>query len=74
MLRKLSVFTSGGSQVRQAVLKWGVNAESLRTQYSTAAQHSDRNDRDFTRLVAMELVRNKYSISESSRFIAVSSV
>ena len=60
MLRKISVFISSGSQVKQAVLKRVVNTESLRIHNSTAAQPSDRNDCDVTRLVATERVRNKY--------------
>ena len=62
MLRKISVFTSSGSQNRQAVLKWEVITESLRVQYSTSAQHSDRKDCDVNRQVSTERVRNKYSL------------
>ena len=43
MLRRISVFIDIGSQVRRAVLEWGVNKESLRTQYSIAAQQKDRS-------------------------------
>ena len=51
-IRRISVFTSSGSQLRQAVIKWGVNKESLRTQYSTATHQIDGSDCDVTRLVA----------------------
>ena len=59
MLRRISVLTSSVSQIRQVVLKGGMNTESLHIQYSTAAQHCYRNDSDVTRLVAKEQVRNK---------------
>ena len=38
--QNISVITSNSSWIRQAVLKWGVNTESLRIQHSTAARHS----------------------------------
>ena len=57
--------------IKQAVLKWGVNTESLRIQQCTAARYSNRNECDVTRLVATEHtygthVRNKYSLRESN--------
>ena len=72
MFRRLSVFTSSGSQVRQAVIKRRVNTESLRIQYSSAAQHSYKNHCDVTTLVATERVRNKYSLLESFIFYSSS--
>ena len=50
--RNSSVATSSISWIKQAVLKRGVNTESLRIQHNTAAQCSYRNEIDVTRLVA----------------------
>ena len=60
-----SVFTRTSSWNRQAVLKWGVNTESLRIQHSTAAQYSCKNESDVTGIVVTEHIRNKYSLPES---------
>ena len=65
MLQRTSVFTSSSSQVRQALLKWGVNTGPFRFQYSTAAQQIHRYDWEVTRLVATEHERNKRSLFES---------
>ena len=62
MLWRISLFTSSGSQVKQAALKGRVNAESLRIQYSTAAQHSYRNDFDVTRVVAYRTNIHSWSV------------
>ena len=48
-----------------AVIKLGVNTESLRIHHSTAARHSWNGLSDVTRLVTTEQVRNKYSLLES---------
>ena len=60
-----SLATSSISWIRQAVLKWGVNTESLRIHHSTAARHSWNSINDVTRLVTTEHVRNKYALPES---------
>ena len=65
-IRNSSVVTSSTSGIRQAVLKLGVNMESLPIQHSTAARHSNRNENDVTRLVATEHLRSIYSIRESN--------
>ena len=65
MLRRISLFTSNGSEVRQAVLKVGVNTAFFRIQHSTSTQHSDRKDCDVSRLAETERLRNKYSFLES---------
>ena len=61
MLRRISVFTNSGSQVSQVDRKRVVKTDSLRVQYSIAAQLSGWNDCDVTRLVATEQVRNQHS-------------
>ena len=38
--RSVSEATSNSSWIKQAVINWGVNTESLRIQHSTAARHS----------------------------------
>ena len=63
--RNKSVATSNSSWIRQAVLKWGVNTESHRTQHSTAARDSYESTSDVTRLLATGQVRNKYSLRQS---------
>ena len=60
-----SVATNNKNWMRQAVIKWGVNRESLRMHHSTAARYKDGIDCDVTRLVLMERVLKKYSILES---------
>ena len=60
-----SAATSSSSWVRQAVVKWRVNTESLHFQHSTAARQSYWNETDVTRLIATEDVQNKYSVRES---------
>ena len=61
-IRNSSVATSSISWIRQAVLKWERNTESLRIQHSTAARYSNRIEDDVTRLVATEHVRKKCSL------------
>ena len=51
--------------MRQALLKWGVNTESLRIHHNTAARDSHKSVSDVTRLLAKEHVRNKYSLRET---------
>ena len=65
MLRRISVFTSSGSQLIQVEVKLVVNTVSVRNQYSITAQISGRKDCDVTRLVAREPVWNKYPLLES---------
>ena len=64
-----SVATSSSIWIGQAVLKWGVNMESLRYQHSTAAQNSYWIGYDVTRLVATEHLRSKLSLLDSFTLI-----
>ena len=65
MLRNVSVITGGGTRVKQPVLKWGLNIDSLRNQHGTTAKLSGWNDCDVTGLVATEHVRNEYALRDS---------
>ena len=65
MFRRISVFTSSGSQFSQVERKFGVNTVSLRVQYSITAQPIGWNSYDVTRLVPMEHVRYKKHLLES---------
>ena len=62
------VASRSSSRNKQAVLKWGMNMESLRIQQIIAARHSYYNGSDVTRLVATRKktrTEKKHSFRES---------
>ena len=72
MFRRISVFTSSGSQVSQAECKRGVSVDSLHIHHSITAQLSGRNDCDVTRRDGSDGTRQE-QIFISSVFHAVNS-
>ena len=63
-IRNSSAATSSISWIRQAVLKWRVNTESLPIHHNNATRPSQNCINEVTRLVATEHVRKNYSLRE----------